>query len=41
MTPIYDALMREWRARDREVPRVPARRSGWERVDPQDLFRRG
>jgi hypothetical protein len=40
-TPLYDALVREWREEDREVPRTPAPRSRWERVDPQDLFHRG
>ncbi|GAA1889698.1 hypothetical protein GCM10009837_09680 [Streptomyces durmitorensis] len=40
-SPIYDALVAEWRAKDREVPRTPAPRSRWERVDPQDLFHRG
>ncbi|MGW7268919.1 hypothetical protein ACWGH5_00260 [Streptomyces sp. NPDC054864] len=40
-SPIYDALVREWQARNREVPRAPAPRSRWERVDPQDLFHRG
>ncbi|GAA3090625.1 hypothetical protein GCM10010449_12980 [Streptomyces rectiviolaceus] len=40
-SPIYDALVREWRAEGREVPRAPAPRSRWERVDPQDLFHRG
>lgn len=41
-TPIYDALVREWQAQNRELPRAPATtRSRWERVDPQDLFHRG
>ncbi|MEV6750872.1 hypothetical protein [Streptomyces sp. NPDC051214] len=40
-SPIYDALVREWQAQNREVPRAPTPRSRWERVDPQDLFHRG
>ncbi|MGW5738547.1 MULTISPECIES: hypothetical protein [Streptomyces] len=40
-SPIYDALVREWQAQNREVPRTPAPRSRWQRVDPQDLFHRG
>lgn len=40
-TPIYDALVHQWRAQHREVPRPPASRQGWVRVDPQDLFHRG
>ncbi|MGW6140207.1 hypothetical protein ACWFRM_33990 [Streptomyces sp. NPDC055144] len=40
-TPIYDALVHQWRALQREVPRPPTARQGWVRVDPQDLFHRG
>ncbi|GGV23221.1 hypothetical protein GCM10010277_02670 [Streptomyces longisporoflavus] len=40
-SPLYDALVREWLDQGREVPRAPAPRSRWERVDPQDLFHRG
>ncbi|WP_150477146.1 hypothetical protein [Streptomyces alboniger] len=40
-TPIYDALVRQWRAQCREVPRPPTTGGDWVRADPQDLFRRG
>ncbi|MEU5578692.1 hypothetical protein [Streptomyces huasconensis] len=40
-TPIYDALVQQWHAQRREIPRPPLTCPGLLRVDPQDLFRRG
>ncbi|MFJ5775360.1 hypothetical protein [Streptomyces sp. NPDC093094] len=39
--PIYDELVRAWRAAGREVPRPPQDLAGGEPPEPQDRFGRG
>ncbi|MEU6121926.1 hypothetical protein [Streptomyces sp. NPDC047123] len=41
-TPIYDALVDQWRTQEREIPRPPDPAEARSRADrePRDLFRR-
>ncbi|MCY0921529.1 MULTISPECIES: hypothetical protein [unclassified Streptomyces] len=39
-TPIYDAVVRQWREQGREIPRPPSPPRRWARVESADLFLR-